>query len=95
MGCITRCMNGAFLQPLLLRFSAPQSRSAMGTQMSKLNWRSSDAYYDRAQRAEMTGLAWECLRRNPSFRRDQRIVSAASPTATAETRQRWGLVFRG
>ena len=95
MGCITRCMNGAFLQPLLLRFIAPQSRSAMGTQMSKLNWRSSDAYYDRAQRAEMTGLAWEYLRRNPSFRRDQRSVSAASPTATAEIRKCWGLVFRG
>ena len=95
MCCITRCMNGGFLQPLLLRFIAPQSRSAMGTQMSKLNWRSSDAYYDRAQRAEMTGLAWECLRRNPDFQRDHRSASPPDLSVTPEFRQRWGLVFRG
>nr|WP_247838438.1 DUF6499 domain-containing protein [Bradyrhizobium sp. 200] len=41
----------------------------------------------------MTGLAWECLRRNPAFQSDHRSMSA-SITVTAEFRQRWGLVFR-
>jgi hypothetical protein len=78
---------------------APQNYRAaivqceMGTQMSTFDWRSSDDYYDQAQKAEMTGLAWECLRRNPAFQSDHRSMSA-SITVTAEFRQRWGLVFR-
>ena len=64
-----------------------------GQRMSKFNWRSKDAYYDRAQKAEMTGLAWECLRRNPDFQLDHRSASAA-PTVSAEFRDRWGLAFR-
>ena len=63
-------------------------------QMSKFNWRSSDAYYDRAEEAEMTGFAWECLRRNPDFRSDHRSASPASLTVSAEFRDRWGLAFR-
>lgn len=66
----------------------------MGTQMSKFNWRSSDDYYDRVEEAEMTGFAWECLRRNPDFRRDHLNALPASLTVTAEFRARWGLAFR-
>jgi Proteobacterial transcriptional regulator-like domain len=62
--------------------------------MSKFNWRSSEAYYDRVEEAEMSGLAWECLRRNPSFQRDHRTAPVYGLSVSAEFRQRWGLVFR-
>ena len=69
------------------------SRSAkMGTQMSGFDWRSENAY-DRAQNAEITGFAWECLRRTPDFQRDNRGLTPTS-AVTAEFRQRWGLTFR-
>jgi hypothetical protein len=90
---ITRCTIGDLPRPLPLRIIAPQSRSAMGKQMSMFNWRSSGAY-DRAHDAEITGFAWECLRRNPGFQRDHRSASPASLTVSAEFRDRWGLVFR-
>jgi hypothetical protein len=64
------------------------------THMSKFNWRSPDGYYDRAQGAELTGFAWECLRRDPDFRRDHRSASPASLTVSAAFRDRWGLAFR-
>ena len=63
--------------------------------MSKFNWRSSDdAYYDRVEEAEMTGLAWECLRRNRSFQQNCRTIPQSGLNAGAEFRQHWGLVFR-
>jgi hypothetical protein len=62
--------------------------------MSKFNWRSSDAYYDRAQETEITGFAWEYPRRNPGFRQDHGSASPASPIVSAEFRDRWGLAFR-
>jgi hypothetical protein len=62
--------------------------------MSEFNWRSSDAYYDRAQETEIAGFAWECLRRNPDFRRDHQSASPAGLTVSAESRNRWGLAFR-
>jgi hypothetical protein len=83
-----------FLQLSLPRIIAPQSCSAMGTQMSKFNWRSSDDYYDRVEEAEMTGFAWECLRRNPGFQRDHHTAPPPGLGASAEFRQRWGLAFR-
>ncbi|WP_349642771.1 transcriptional regulator domain-containing protein [Bradyrhizobium lablabi] len=86
-------MIGDFPQPLPLRIIPPQSRNAMGTQMSTFDWRSQDAY-DRAQEAEITGFAWECLRRNPGFQHDRQSASPASLTVSAEFRHRWGLVFR-
>ena len=49
----------------------------MGTQMSAFDWRSSDAY-ERAQSAEITEFAWECLRRNPDFQRDRARLDAAA-----------------
>ena len=61
--------------------------------MPKFDWRSPDAY-DRAQEAEITGLAWECLRRNPDFGADCRSALEALPKASPEFRQRWGLSFR-
>ncbi|MGD9631707.1 MAG: DUF6499 domain-containing protein [Pirellulales bacterium] len=61
--------------------------------MPKFDWRSPDAY-DRAQEAEITGLAWECLRRNPDFRADYHSASKALPKVSPEFRQRWGLSFR-
>jgi len=80
-------------QPWLVRFIALQSCSAMGTRMSKIDWRSSEAY-DRVQGAEITGLAWECLRRNPDFQSDHRNISKTIPNVSPDFRQRWGLCFR-
>ncbi|WP_245325143.1 DUF6499 domain-containing protein [Bradyrhizobium sp. CCH5-F6] len=57
--------------------------------MSKFNWRSSDDYYNRVEEGLLTGLAWECLRRNPDFQSDCR---ARPPSAGI--RHHWGLVFR-
>ncbi len=63
--------------------------------MPKFNWRSlDDTYYDQIEQAEMTGMAWECLRRNASFERDCRTIPSSSPITSAEFRERWGLVFR-
>jgi hypothetical protein len=63
--------------------------------MPKFNWRSlDDTYYDQIEQAEMTGTAWECLRRNASFERDCKAISISGRSATDEFRQRWGLVFR-
>lgn len=62
--------------------------------MSKFNWRSLDAYYNRVEEAEITGFAWECLRRNPDFRRDHPSASPFDLTVSPEFRQRWGLAFR-
>ncbi|WP_245306155.1 DUF6499 domain-containing protein [Bradyrhizobium sp. LTSP849] len=41
----------------------------------------------------MTGLAWECLRRNPNYQRDHHEVSRAA-AVSADFRQKWGLCFR-
>ena len=61
------------------------------TYMSKFNWRSSDEFYKRVEGADITGLAWECLRRNPAF---QRTAPPPGARASIEFRQQWGLVFR-
>jgi hypothetical protein len=62
--------------------------------MSEFNWRSPADFYKRIEGAELTGLAWECLRRNPAFRQDCRSASPSGLSAGAEFRQRWGLMFR-
>ena len=63
--------------------------------MPKFNWRSlDDTYYDHIEEAEMTGIAWECLRRNASFERDYQAISSAGRTIDDGFRQHWGLVFR-
>ncbi len=64
--------------------------------MPEFDWRSPEAYV-RAQNAEITGFAWECLRRNPDYRHDYQDTSMAGRhlDVTAEFRRRWGLCFRG
>jgi len=62
--------------------------------MSKFNWRSPADFYQRIEGAEMTGLAWECLRRNPEFRRHYPLALPSSVSMGAEFRQKWGLMFR-
>jgi hypothetical protein len=68
------------------------SEYKVGTRMSGFDWRSANGY-DRTQDAEITGFAWECLRRNPDYQRDRRGISPTS-TVSDEFRQRWGLCFR-
>jgi hypothetical protein len=63
--------------------------------MSKFNWRSSADFYDRLEGAEITGFAWECLRRNRDFQQDHRTAPPPGLSASTEFRQNWGLVFRG
>ena len=63
--------------------------------MPKFNWRSlDDTYYDQIEQAEMTGMAWECLRRNASFERDCQTISSTGRSISDGFRQHWGLVFR-
>lgn len=63
--------------------------------MPKFNWRSlDDTYYDHIEQAEMTGLAWECLRRNASFERHYQTISSSDRNLNSRFRQHWGLVFR-
>ena len=64
--------------------------------MPKFNWRSlDDPYYHHVEEAEMTGIAWECLRRNASFERDYQAILSSGGTVSDGFRQHWGLVFRG
>jgi Family of unknown function (DUF6499) len=63
--------------------------------MPKFNWRSlDDTYYDHVEEAEMTGIAWECLRRNASFEEEYQTISSSGLTMDDGFRQHWGLVFR-
>jgi len=64
--------------------------------MPQFDWRSPESYASKPN-AEITGFAWECLRRNPDYRRDHREITAAGRDVgvTAEFRRRWGLCFRG
>jgi hypothetical protein len=59
--------------------------------MSDFDWESPEVY-ERAQDAESTGFAWECLRRNPDYRAIM-MRSPADPAA-ADFKRRWGLCFR-
>ncbi|WP_083842546.1 DUF6499 domain-containing protein [Bradyrhizobium sp. ORS 375] len=63
--------------------------------MSGFNWRSSESYKS-LETADAVDFAWECLRRNPDYRRDYADMLAKEkdgPTGPA-FRQRWGLSFR-
>lgn len=63
--------------------------------MPEFNWRSlDDTYYDQIEKAEMTGIAWECLRRNASFEQDYQAISSSDRSIGHGFRQHWGLVFR-
>jgi hypothetical protein len=74
------------------KYRAAIFENEVGTRMSGFDWRSASGY-DRTQDAEMTGFAWECLRRNPNYRRDCRGISPTS-SVSDEFRQTWGLCFR-
>jgi hypothetical protein len=87
-------MIGDYLQLPLVTIIAPQSRVQWDEYMSKFNWRSSSEFYKRVEGAEITGLAWECLRRNPAFQRAQQAAPPPGVSASIEFRQQWGLVFR-
>jgi hypothetical protein len=62
--------------------------------MSKFNWRSSADFYNRVEGAEITGFAWECLRRNPAFQQNYLTTAPSGLGVSIEFRQNWGLVFR-
>ncbi|WP_366875415.1 DUF6499 domain-containing protein [uncultured Roseobacter sp.] len=51
------------------------------------NWRN-ETDYDYVSDLDASGLAWECLRRNPRYR-------AAFPTLTNSEAAAWGLRFPG
>ncbi len=59
--------------------------------MSEFKWRSAQAY-QRTEKADITGLAWECLRRDP----DYQIASATqSGLQVSEAfRREWCVCFR-
>ena len=62
--------------------------------MPNFDWRSPELY-ERAREAEITGFAWECLRRNPKYQRDHKEIVGRDLDVTTEFRRRWGLCFRG
>jgi len=49
------------------------------------NWRD-ESSYDYIEKLDASGLAWECLRRNPNYK-------AAYPTMTDTEASDWGLRF--
>lgn len=63
--------------------------------MSGSDWRSHEAY-TRMENAELTGAAWEALRRNFNYQYDYREIASArrESNVTAEFRRKWGLCFR-
>jgi hypothetical protein len=67
--------------------------------MSKFDWRSASGY-DRAQGAEITGFAWECLRRNQNYQLDRHGISPTCPPGpplhvfSAQRRRRLALALR-
>jgi hypothetical protein len=66
--------------------------------MSRINWRFPDAYED-LRSLDAAGFAWEYLRRNPEFLRDQsRLERAAAdgapdPDEMEAFAHRWGVRF--
>jgi hypothetical protein len=62
--------------------------------MPDFDWRSPEAY-SKLQNADLTGLAWECLRRNPEYQKHYRALANPRDGAPAEFRRKWGLSFRG
>jgi hypothetical protein len=59
--------------------------------MPDFDWRSPEAY-SKIQNAD---LAWECLRRNPEYRKNFRALKNPLDAVPAEFRKNWGLSFRG
>jgi hypothetical protein len=67
--------------------------------MSRADWRSADAY-ESLRSLDAPGFAWEYLRRNPEFLRDQHKLERAArqgaldPADTEAFTRRWGVRFR-
>ena len=61
--------------------------------MPNVDWRSPETY-SRVERADMAGLAWEYLRRNPAYRQQFRALVNPLDGPPSEFRQKWGLTFR-
>ncbi|WP_316396954.1 transcriptional regulator domain-containing protein [Bradyrhizobium sp. 33ap4] len=63
--------------------------------MPEFDWRSPESFKS-LQDAEITDIAWECLRRNTDYRRDHEAMIANKPAGevTAEFRRRWGTCSR-
>jgi hypothetical protein len=63
--------------------------------MPEFDWRSPESYKS-LQDADITDIAWECLRRNAEYRREYKVMIANSPEGevSAEFRRRWGICFR-
>jgi hypothetical protein len=63
--------------------------------MPEFDWRSPESYKS-LQNADITDIAWECLRRNVDYQRDYEAIIANSPDGevTPEFRRRWGICFR-
>ncbi|MCW2086206.1 UNVERIFIED_ORG: hypothetical protein M2193_008381 [Bradyrhizobium japonicum] len=63
--------------------------------MPEFDWRSPESY-KCLQEAEITEIAWECLRRNADYKRDYETMIASNPDGevTAEFRRRWAICFR-
>ncbi|WP_065755788.1 transcriptional regulator domain-containing protein [Bradyrhizobium paxllaeri] len=61
--------------------------------MPNFDWRSPEAY-SKVQNVDLTGLAWECLRRNPEYRKHYSTLGNPLNAAPAEFRRKWGLTFR-
>jgi Family of unknown function (DUF6499) len=78
------------ISPLILTGARDRRNDAMPHSDWKL-----PASYHRAPELEPSGLAWECLRRNPDYRRDHRELarSKPDPVLIAAFRRRWGLCF--
>ena len=62
--------------------------------MPDFDWRSPEAY-SKVQNADPTGLAWECLRRNPEYQKHYCALPNPLDGAPAEFQNKWGLSFRG
>lgn len=60
--------------------------------MSKEDWRSKAAY-QYAEALELSGLAWEFLRRNPDYRAAFEAGAPQAERGTSDPARRWGLRF--
>lgn len=63
--------------------------------MPEFDWRSPESYKS-LENADITAIAWECLRRNTDYQRDYEAMFASGhdPEVSPEFRRKWGLCFR-
>ena len=85
---------GDFPQRLIFRIIALQFFLGEEKQCLFFDWESQEVY-ERAQQAEITGFAWECLRRNLHYQRERDEIAGPDHGVTADFRRRWGVCFRG